>query len=139
MTDPNNCYAYFGVYGDEIDPSALSAELRVAPTQAWRKGDLDSRRRERRTGHWALYSRLNRTAELEEHLLDVLMQMDFNASAFAAVSQRFGGTMQLVVHFHDIGAGLNLSKNVISRLAFYDVQLDLDSYYLYSDRRECTD
>ncbi|CAM1000398.1 DUF4279 domain-containing protein [Rhodanobacter sp. Root179] len=139
MTDSNNCYAYFGVYGDAIDPPALSAELGVAPTQAWLKGELDHRRRERRTGHWALYSRLARTAELEEHLLDVLVQMDANAPAFAAVSQRFGGTLQLVGHFHDLGAGLNLSRDVVSRLAFYGVQLDLDSYYLYSDSRECTD
>lgn len=137
MTEPNNCYAYFGIYGDDIDPPALSAKLGVAPTEAWRKGELDPRRRERRTGHWSLYSRLARTADLEQHLLDVLLQMDANASAFAAVSQRFGGIMQLVGHFHDIGAGLNLPKEVISRLAFYGLQVDLDSYYLYSDNREC--
>ena len=138
MTDPNNCYAYFGVYGDDLDPSALSAELGVAPTQAWRKGDLDPRRRERRTGHWSLYSRLARPAELEEHLHDVLLQMDANAAAFASVSQRFGGTLQLVGNFHDIGAGLNVPSSVVSRLAFYGLQLDLDTYYLYSDNRECT-
>ena len=139
MTDSNDCYAYFSVYGDEIDPSALSAELAVAPTQAWRKGDFDSRRRERRTGHWSLYSRLPRTAELEEHLLDVLMQMDANRSAFVAVSQRFEGTLQLVGHFHDIGSGLSLPKDVVSRIASYGLQVDLDAYYLYSERRECTE
>ena len=138
MTEPNNCYAYFAAYGDDLDPSALSAELGVAPTQAWRKGDLDPRRRERRTGHWALYSRLAHTAELEEHLHDVLLQMDANATAFVSVGQRFGGTLQLVGQFHDIGAGLTLPKDVIARLAFYGLQLDLDSYYLYSDNRECT-
>ena len=136
MPDPNNCYAYFGVYGDEIDPSTLTDELGVAPTQAWRKGELDPRWRERKTGHWALYSRLARTAELEEHLLDVLMQMDANSSAFTAVTQRLGGIMQLVGHFHDIGAGLNLPKDLVSRLAAYGLELDLDAYYLYSDGRE---
>ncbi|MBD8881623.1 hypothetical protein IHE49_14145 [Rhodanobacter sp. 7MK24] len=69
---------------------------------------------------------------------DVLLQMDANAPAFAAVSQRFGGTMQLVGNFNDIGAGLNVAKGVIARLAFYGLQLDLDTYYLYSDARECT-
>ena len=64
--------------------------------------------------------------------------MDANGSAFAAVSQRFGGTMQLVGNFHDIGAGLNVPRDVLSRLAFYGLQLDLDAYYLYSDNRECT-
>ncbi len=138
MTEPNICYAYFSVYGDDIDPAALTQELGVAPTQAWQKGDLDPRRHERSTGHWALYSRLDRTAELEEHLQDVLLQIDGNAEAFASVADRFGGIMQLVAYFHDLGAGLNLSKSVVARLAFYGLQLDLDSYYLYSDRRECT-
>ena len=138
MTEPNNCYAYFSVYGDDIDPSTLTHELGVAPTQAWRKGDLDSRRRERSTGHWALYSRLDRTADLEEHLHDVLLQMDANPEAFASVASRFDGIMQLVGHFHDIGVGLSLSKGVVARLTFYGLQLDLDSYYLYSDIRERT-
>ncbi|HET7307123.1 MAG TPA: DUF4279 domain-containing protein [Gammaproteobacteria bacterium] len=139
MTEPNNCYAYFSVYGDDLDPTALTKELGVAPTQAWRKGDLDPRQRERSTGHWALYSRLDRSAELEEHLHDVLIQMDANEAAFASVSGQFGGIMQLVGYFHDIGAGLNLTKRVVDRLAFYGLQLDLDSYYLYSDKRECTE
>jgi hypothetical protein len=138
MTAPNNCYAYFSAYGDELDPLALSQELGIAPSKAWRKGDLDPRRRERLTGHWSLYSRLEKTAELEEHLHDVLVQLDANAQAFASVAERFNGTLQLVGNFHDIGAGLNLSKSVVGRLAFYGLQLDLDSYYLYSDKRECT-
>jgi len=138
MTEPNSCYAYFAVYGDDIDPAGLTQELGVAPTKEWRKGDLDPRHRERSTGHWALYSRLDRTAELEDHLHDVLLQMDANAEAFHAVASRFDGIMQLVGHFHDIGAGLNLSKSALARLAFYGLHLDLDSYYLYSDSRECT-
>ncbi len=138
MTDPDNCYAYFSVYGDDVNPSALTQELGVAPTKAWKKGDLDPRHRERSTGHWALYSRLDRTSELEEHLQDVISQMDANADAFVSVSSRLGCTMQLVGHFHDIGVGLNLPKSVITRLAFYGLQLDLDTYYLYSDSREST-
>ena len=138
MTEPNNCYAYFAVYGDEVDPAAVSAELGAAATKAWRKGDLDPRRRERITGHWSLYSRLPSTAELEEHVADVLLQMDANPAAFAAVAERFGGRLQLVGNFHDIGVGLNVPRQVIARLAFYGLELDLDSYYLYSDVRECT-
>ena len=138
MTEPNSCYAYFSAYGDDLDPLALTQELGIAPTRAWRKGDLDPRRRERRTGQWSLYSRLAKTAELEEHLNDVLLQLDANAQAFASVAERFNGTLQLVGNFNDIGAGLNLPKSVVTRLAFYGLELDLDSYYLYSDQRECT-
>lgn len=138
MTDPNNCYAYFAVHDDDLDPSVVSAELGATPTRAWRKGDLDAQHRERRTGKWSLYSRVERTAALEEHLEDVLLQMDANSSALAAVSHRLGGTMQLVGNFNDIGAGLRVSKTIVSRLAFYGLRLDLDTYYLYSDSRECT-
>ena len=138
MTDPNVCYAYFSVYDDALDPSAVSQELGTSATESWRKGDLDSRHRERKTGHWSLYSRLDRAAELEEHLHDVLAQMDANAEAFAAVSRRYGGTMQLVAYFHDIGSGLNIPSATVARLAFYGLQIDLDAYYLHSDAREST-
>ncbi len=46
--------------------------------------------------------------------------------------------MQLVGNFNDIGAGLCVSTTIVSRLAFYGLRLDLDTYYLYSDSRECT-
>jgi hypothetical protein len=139
MTDPNDCYAYFALYGDDLDPAAVSAELDAIPTQAWRKGDLDQRQRERKTGHWSLYSRLSRASDLQEHVADVLDQMEANSTAYAQVGRRFGGTLQLVGYFHDIGVGLNLSKDVIARLAHYGLDVDVDFYYLYSDRRECTD
>ena len=139
MTKPNECYAYFAVKDLELDPSALTAQLRVAPYDSWAKGDLSPSRRERTFGLWSLRSRLPMTAELEDHVRDVLMQMDANPEAFLAVSTQYSGYMQLVGEFHEIGVGLHFTQDVLARLAHYRLALDFDAYYLYSDSRECTD
>ena len=139
MTKPNECYAYFVVKDEELEIDKISALLGVAPTEAWSKGDLSGMRLERKFGLWALHSRRPRSEELEEHVKDVLLQMDANPQAFLDASTTYDGVMQLVGEFHEIGVGLHFTQRIIERLAFYRLCVDFDAYYLYSDSRECTE
>jgi len=136
---PNECYAYFAVKDVDLDPAAITRQLGVAPSDSWKRGDLTPTRRERQFGCWELRSRLPSISELEEHILDVLMQMDANPGAFKEVGERHGGLMQLVGYFHEIGVGLQLTRDVVKRIAAFGLEIDQDFYYLYSESRECTE
>ncbi len=139
MQKLNDCYAYFAIRSETLDVAEITSRLGIQPTEAWAKGDLTPTRRERLFGLWALHSRLPRTGEPEEHVEDVLLQMDENSEAFLAVSREFGGLMQMVCEFHEIGLGLHFTDKAIQRIAHYNLSVDFDAYYLYSDAREHTE
>ena len=139
MLDENRHYAYFGV-ADGFDPAEITARVGVEPTESWRRGDLCSRtRRERKFSRWKLYSRLERSRELEAHVRDVLAQLDANPRGFQAVSREFGGCMQLVGYFYQDYPGLHFDREITEGLARYSLEVDFDFYGLYSPRREDTD
>jgi hypothetical protein len=136
MTKENECYAYFTVDGS-FDPAQITQSVGIAPTSTWRLGDLNPRTHyERKFSRWNLRSRLEDTASLEEHIADVLNQLDANSTGFRKISVELKGTMQLVAYFHRDYPGLNFKHDLIERLAEYSLGMDFDFYYLYSDRRE---
>lgn len=139
MTDESNRqYAYFAVYGD-FEPDEITSFAGTAPSESWRKGDIHPRRRhERKQSHWSLRSRLPEEAELEQHILDVLAQMEMNSEAFQDISSRFGGCMQLVGYFHDFYPGLHLETQLVQGLARFGLAMDFDFYALWSDARDAT-
>ena len=138
MVEDNEQYAYFSVH-DGFDPAEVTARVGVPPSESWRRGDVCSRtQRERKFSRWCLHSRLPRDQELEEHIRDVLAQLDANPEAFRAVSLEFGGCMQLVGYFHRDYPGLHFEPDITEGLARYGLAVDFDFYWLYSDRREDT-
>ena len=136
--ETNRQYAYFAICGD-FEPDEITSFTGVAPTESWRKGDIHPRRRhERKQSHWSLRSRLPEKEELEQHVLDVLTQMEMNAEAFKDISGRFGGCMQLVGYFHDCYPGLHFETQLVQGLARFRLAVDFDFYALWSDARDAT-
>jgi hypothetical protein len=91
MNEKNESYAYFVIAGG-FDPVDVTARVGVTPSQAWAKGDLAERTKQRReSSSWSLYSRLDRSATLESHVQDVLEQLDSNKADFRALSVEYGG------------------------------------------------
>src|SRR5262249_52054371 len=133
----NECYAYFSVVGS-FDPTEITQRLGTKPTESWQKGELNPRNGlERKFSRWSLYSRLERALDdLEQHVVDVLNQLDSNSAAFRQLSVEFGGTMELVGYFHSRYPGLAFEPDVVSRLAQYSLSIDFDFYYVYSDKRD---
>jgi len=134
----NEQYAYFTVT-DSFDPDDITKRVGVKPTDSWRKGDLNPKNRmERKFSRWNLASRLDKTADLEDHIRDVLAQLDENAGAFQEVSLSFGGCMQLVGYFAVQYPGLSFDRAIVEGLSKYSLSVDFDFYWLYSDGREDT-
>src|SRR5512135_1827777 len=129
MSQPNEQYAYFTVTG-EFKPEEITSRLDVSPTDSWQKGDLHPRTGlERKFSRWCLNSRLPRSESLEDHVADVLVQLDKNPDGFMSVSKEFGGRMQLVGYFHEAYPGLFFEANIIAGLARYGLSADFDFYH----------
>lgn len=136
MIKENECYAYFTVAGS-FDPDVVTRRSGATPAQYWRKGDLNPRTdSEYKFSRWTLRSRLAMTMSLEEHVRDVLDQLDANHAAFREISVELAGNMQLVGYFYKEYPGLNFHHNLIERMASYSLSMDCDFYYMQSEELE---
>jgi hypothetical protein len=62
-----------------------------------------------------------------------------NSDGFRLVSEEFGGQLEVVGHFHSGYPGLVFRRGQVAAMAEFHLEVDFDSYYIYSDRREDTD
>jgi hypothetical protein len=139
MVEDNQQYAYFTITGS-FDPIDITERIGIQPTECWKQGEICHRtHRGRKFSRWSLHSRLDRNNELEAQIRDVLAQLDTNATAFASVSQEFGGCMQLVAYLYRDYPGLHFERDITAGLARYSLSVDFDFYWLYSYDRESTD
>jgi hypothetical protein len=138
MSEPNRQYAYFTI-ADSFDPNEITRRVGIHPSDCWRKGELHPKTgRERKFSRWSLRSRLDEQMSLEEHIRDVLAQLEQSSSAFQQVSREFGGCMELVAYYHEQYTGLYFDSELVIGLAKYALSVDFDFYYLWSDGREDT-
>jgi hypothetical protein len=136
MSEPSKQYAYFTITAS-FAPEEITRRTGVSPTESWRKGDLHPKRRmERKFNRWSLRSRLTTDYSLENHIRDVLAQLEQNPSEFQKLTQEFSGCMQLVGYFHEGYPGLHFDTALVQGLAKYGLSIDFDFYQLWSDARE---
>lgn len=128
MQKPDTWYGYFHVRGS-FEPDDITRRLGVTPTKIAREGDpIGNTTKNRPCSWWELHSRLGPPATLEEHVKDVLNQLDMNKTAFAEVSRELGGTMQLVGYFCDVSPGVHFDSEIVRRTADYGLCIDCDFY-----------
>jgi hypothetical protein len=125
MQKPDTWYAYFHVRGS-FDPDDITRRVGVSPTEIKREGDaIGPTSKTRPCNLWALHSRVNPSAPLDEHVRDVLDQLDSNKVAFEKVSRELGGTMQLVGYFRDVNPGVHFDLETVRRSADYGLCVDV--------------
>jgi hypothetical protein len=128
MGKPDTWYAYFHIKGS-FDPEEVTRRVGITPTETASEGDaISGSSKGRPCSLWALHSRLKRTDPLEQHVQDVLDQLDANRGAFEELSREFGGTMELVGYFRQREPGVALERTIMERLAKYALMLDCDFY-----------
>lgn len=136
LHNQNENSAYFTISGD-FRFEEISTRAGCHPSDAWNAGDINPKtRRERRASRWSLRSRLGIEQDTEAHLRDVLDQLDSNPQAFLLLSQEFNGCIQLVEYIHTVAKGHHFDAQMLRRISNYELAVDIDSYYLQSDRRE---
>jgi Domain of unknown function (DUF4279) len=128
MQNPDTWYAYFQVRGS-FEPDDITGSVGVTPTKMAREGDaIGDTSKKRPCSLWALYSRLGPSASLEEHVKDVLDQLDANKAAFGELSRDLDGTMQLVGYFREVNPGVHFDPKIVRRTADYGLSIDCDFY-----------
>jgi hypothetical protein len=128
MQKPDTWYAYFHVSGS-FAPDDVTRRIGVTPTETAREGDaIGTSAKSRPCSLWALHSRLGESAPLEEHVKDVLNQLDANKAAFVKLSRESDGTMQLVGYFRDVNPGVHFDLEIVERIAEYGLCIDCDFY-----------
>ena len=128
MVKPDTWYAYFCLKGS-FAPDDLTRRLRVIPTETASEGDpIKNSSKRRLCSLWALYSRLQQAATLEEQVNDILDQLDSDSSEFQQASRELDGTMQLVGFFHQREPGVSFDQETVRRIAQYGLSIDCDFY-----------
>ena len=129
----NKCYAYFMVSG-AFHPAQITERMGINPTESSLEGDLvKETQMVRKCSRWMLRSRLDTTATLEQHVSDVLAQLDAKKEEFRQLSAELSGVMELVGYFHADYPGLTFEREVVARLSEYSLSVDCDFYYLASE------
>ena len=128
MQKPDTWYAYFHVRGS-FDPDEVTRKVGVTPTETKREGDvIGIGPKQRPCSLWALHSRMGSSASLEEHVRDVLDQLDSQKKAFEKISRELDGTMQLVGYFRKVDPGVHFDQEIVRRIAEYGLCINCDFY-----------
>jgi hypothetical protein len=136
MTDLNEQCAYFTLVGD-FDPADISLQAGMTPTECWIKGSRNERTHlERKFSRWSLFSRLNRTCDIEAHITDVIDQLTANRKGFIDLASKYGGTVQLVARLKSGYPGYHFNRELVESIAEFKLEVDFDLYWMYSDSRE---
>lgn len=119
-----------------MPPEEVSAALGLSPSKSWRAGDPHDAHRipgkKRDESFWRIESRIARDArvELEDHVKDVLAQLEPCFAAAASLSKKHRGLIELVGYFHEDYPGLGFEASTLQRMAALGVEVDCDFYCL---------
>lgn len=119
-------YAYFCL-GGAFEPDEITRRLGVLPSETARAGDAVGRGHlKRQNSLWTLRSRLQSSGDLDQHVRDVLDQLDTSRSAFAELSRELGGIIVIVGFSRDYAPAISLEQETVGRLAQYALRLDVE-------------
>jgi hypothetical protein len=136
----NEQYAYFCIEDFPFAPEEMTKKLGLEPTTTWRKGDVHPKSRfEIKHNRWMLYTRLAKEKYLEDHVKDVLHQLEPCAESLIPLTAEFSAKLQLVGYFYQSYPGFQLDREDTRRIGAYNLILDCDFYYLYDHEREGTE
>jgi hypothetical protein len=119
-------YAYFCLTG-AFEPNEITRRLGVLPSETARAGDAIGRaHHKRQSSLWILRSRLQLSGDLDQHVKNVLDQLDTNRAVFAEISRELGGIIVIVGFSPDYAPAISLEQDTVGRLAQYGLRLDVE-------------
>jgi hypothetical protein len=134
-SSPNDhCFAYVKFSG-LFDPAKLSDKIGLPATKFWAAGDTHPiTKQTRKFSMWKLESRLPHSAEVEEHVGDVLAQLAGRLPQVKMLAEEFNGVMQLVCRFKEWTAGIHFDSKLLAAIAASGLEIDIDEYFTREDR-----
>jgi hypothetical protein len=132
----DECRATIAIYGDHLDPDAVSDLLGCLPTTAHRNGDRKTPTAVPFTsGAWLLTVEVNAPQGPDEAISELLARLPKARGAWQSITDQYSVSIRVGIHTSGWNRGFALSADVLAQLARIEVPVDFD-LYLYGDEEE---
>ena len=121
------------IFGDDLDPDEITQLLRVAPTKARRRGDLNKKGIPDKIGSWRLASEDPRQTPLETQIEHLLSTVTDDLSVWSNLSHRFQIDLFCGLFLDKDNRGEALSAGTMHELGKRGIDLILDIYSAVDD------
>jgi hypothetical protein len=132
----DSCSVCLRVFGDDLDPEAVSAALKAAPTLSCRKGDLRGGRRGNQVekqGKWLLDLDHDSGLTLDDLINQLLDRLTCDLAVWRELIGRYRVDLFCGLQMKCWNRGLSLSPRTLQRLGERGLELGLDIYYVGDD------
>jgi hypothetical protein len=129
----DSCSVCLRVFGDDLDPDAVSAMLGAAPTSACRKGDIHRGKRYDRVekqGKWPLDLDHVRGVPLDDLINRLLDRLTGDLAVWRELTGRYKVDLFCGLQLELWNRGLGLSPRTLLRVGQRGLGLGLDIYYV---------
>jgi hypothetical protein len=129
----DSCSVCIRVYGDDLNPDAVSALLGCVPTSACRKGDIHRGKkydRVEKQGRWLLALDHVRGVRLDDLINQVLDRLTNDLAVWRTLTDRYKVDLFCGVQLELWNRGLGLSPGTLLRIGERGLELGIDIYYV---------
>jgi hypothetical protein len=125
--------AAFTLTGFDSDPEEITKILEILPTETCRVGDLIGKSILRRKENaWVLKSQLEKTADLESHIKDVLARLQPSWQKLIEICSQYYAEISCVIYSTEAqGEAIHLDKEIIKCAFELNAEIDVDYYCLH--------
>ena len=117
------------LFGEDLEPSEITALLGCMPTASYRKGEpvVSGGRGVRSRGCWRLESRLDETHGIDAHVGDILGRVTDDAGVWRSLA-RFNPDIFVGLFLSSFNQGDSIAPRTLQLLAVRGIRLDFDIY-----------
>jgi hypothetical protein len=119
------------LFGDALDPEEITSVLGCRPSACERKGQLIGRGKRQVTakrGAWRLESTRPRSADISDHLRDILMRVNGDPAVWMDLTTRFEVDVYCGAFIAEWNRGFELPADLLEALARRRLRIGFDIY-----------
>lgn len=120
------------IYNFDCHVEEINSLLKLNPTQGWQKGDLIPNKRSvyRKQSRWELLSSVSQKDDVCKHIDFLINVVEQKKKAFKILVSKYEGELAIVFHITEHSkARINLSKDLIGRIAALGLAMDFDLHF----------
>jgi hypothetical protein len=122
----------FKIYDFEADPDEISNFLGMTPSRCWRTGDIiKTSTMKRKSNCWIIDSECGKEISIDLHIRNLLIRLDCIADKFLVLPYDVKSCFSFAIYsYNGDRPSLFMEHDIISGIAKYNANLDLDLYIL---------
>ncbi|MBC6481736.1 MAG: DUF4279 domain-containing protein [Hormoscilla sp. GM7CHS1pb] len=116
----------------EFDPEEITNKVGIIPSETWRMGELIHPKgtiRHQQNG-WSLKSKLEKSAELEDHVKYVLEQLQPGWIPLAELCTQHDAEIDCVIYVNGQVTAIHFDKRIIDLVNKLNAEIDVDLYVI---------